>query len=95
MPFSESRNDTIGNGISLCPNLHRAFDRFLISIDADYRMRVTADVLEEGDYGLRQFEGREILLPVERKYWPELRNLEWHWGRSMHVIRTITTLHQS
>jgi putative restriction endonuclease len=27
IPFSESHDDTISNGISLCPNLHRAFDR--------------------------------------------------------------------
>jgi putative restriction endonuclease len=80
-PFSESHDDTIGNGISLCPNLHRAFDRFLISIDADYRVRMAEDVLEEGDYGLRQFEGREILLPAERRFWPGRENLEWHWGR--------------
>src|SRR5690606_13110164 len=30
VPFSESHDDTIGNGLSLCPNLHRAFDRHLI-----------------------------------------------------------------
>ena len=33
VPFSESYDDTITNGIALCPNLHRAFDRGMISID--------------------------------------------------------------
>jgi putative restriction endonuclease len=31
VPFSVSYDDTISNGIALCPNLHRAFDRGLIS----------------------------------------------------------------
>lgn len=29
VPFSESYNDTVTNGIALCPNIHRAFDRRL------------------------------------------------------------------
>jgi len=81
VPFSESRNDTISNGISLCPNLHRAFDRFLITIDSDYRMRMAKDVIESGPFGLAQFEGKEIMLPEDRKYWPGKENFEWHWGR--------------
>jgi len=30
VPFSEAYDDTLTNGIALCPNLHRAFDRGLI-----------------------------------------------------------------
>lgn len=33
-------DDTIGNGLSLCPNLHHAFDRGLIAIDDEYRVLV-------------------------------------------------------
>ncbi len=33
VPFAKSHNDTISNGLALCPTLHRAFDRFLIGID--------------------------------------------------------------
>jgi putative restriction endonuclease len=33
VPFNESYDDTVTNGIALCPNLHRAFDRGLIAID--------------------------------------------------------------
>jgi putative restriction endonuclease len=40
VPWSISRDDTIGNGLSLCPNPHRAFDRHLFWIDSDYRVRV-------------------------------------------------------
>ena len=38
VPFAESYNDTITNGIALCPNLHRAFDRGLIAISDNYEV---------------------------------------------------------
>lgn len=80
IPFSISRNDTIENGIALCPNLHRAFDRHLISIDDDYRVLLKTDFIEaeNSDYGIKKYEGRELLLPAERKYWPAKENLAWH-----------------
>ncbi|MEL0649918.1 HNH endonuclease [Algibacter sp. TI.3.09] len=36
IPFSVSNDDTIPNGLSLSPNLHRAFDRGIITINEDY-----------------------------------------------------------
>lgn len=82
VPFAESRDDTIVNGLSLCPNLHRAFDCGLIRIDADYRVAVSPMVTErEGAYGLREFAGRKILLPREEQWWPGRENLERHWVR--------------
>jgi len=79
VPFSESYDDTITNGIALCPNLHRAFDRLLIGIDDDYRVIVSKAFREvDSDYGIMKFEGKQILLPQERKYWPGLEKLEWH-----------------
>ena len=81
-PFAESHDDTISNGIALCPNLHRAFDRGLISFSSDYRVLVSAAFSEQaGDYGIRRFEGREILLPANKDYWPGQGNLGWHRGR--------------
>ncbi|MCX8484376.1 MAG: HNH endonuclease, partial [Bacteroidia bacterium] len=47
VPFSVSKNDTITNGISLCPNLHRAFDRGLITIDSNYRVKVSPKLTED------------------------------------------------
>ncbi|MBI1184860.1 HNH endonuclease [bacterium] len=81
VPFSESYNDTISNGIALCPNLHRAFDRGLISVDENYRVLISNRFTEkESDYSIRIFEGKEINLPKERKYWPLQENFEWHRG---------------
>lgn len=79
MPFKVSFNDTITNGMALCPNLHRAFDRGIISIDENYRVEVSDAFMEsDSDYGIRKFRGRSILLPEVKKYYPSQENLEWH-----------------
>jgi putative restriction endonuclease len=79
VPFSESYDDTITNGIALCPNLHRAFDRGLISISQDFNVIIT-DIFSENksNYSLKQFDGARIELPSNKRYWPSLENLEWH-----------------
>jgi putative restriction endonuclease len=78
IPFSESHDDTITNGLSLCPNLHRAFDRGLISIDTDFRV-VVKPFSEEGTlYSIKQFQSKLILLPKNRNYWPSNDNLASH-----------------
>ena len=79
VPFSISKNDTITNGISLCPNLHRAFDRGLITIDSNYRVKVSPNLKEDDSpYSLKQFEGHEIILPSTTTQYPLLENLHWH-----------------
>jgi putative restriction endonuclease len=79
VPFSISYDDTITNGLALCPNLHRAFDRGLIAISDDYRVIVSdAFVEDESSYSIRQFAGKEILLPGRREWWPERGKVEWH-----------------
>ncbi len=81
VPFSESHDDTIGNGISLCPNLHRAFDRYLISISEDYKVLVKPFVEENSVYAIKQFEGKEILLPSNKEHFPSQTNLALHRNR--------------
>lgn len=79
VPFSESYDDTITNGVALCPNLHRAFDRGLIGIDEDYKVTVTKNFKEaQSDYGILKFEGKQIQLPKEKQYWPDQDKLNWH-----------------
>jgi putative restriction endonuclease len=79
IPFSLSKNDTISNGISLCPNLHRAFDRGLIAISKDYRVRVSKALVEQDSpFRLGQFEGKRIHLPENPSYHPAQESLAWH-----------------
>ncbi|MBD9358848.1 HNH endonuclease [Methylomonas albis] len=79
-PFSESYDDTISNGIALCPNLHRAFDRGLISIDANYRVMIssTFSELSKSTHSIRQFERQIISLPDNPLYFPSQENLASH-----------------
>nr|NQU88958.1 HNH endonuclease [Bacteroidota bacterium] len=80
IPFSESYNDTITNGIALCPNLHRAFDRGLISINKIYQVIVNKNFSEpyRSSHNIKQFEKVEILLPENEKQYPSLNSLTYH-----------------
>ena len=77
VPWSVSHDDTIGNGLALCPNLHRAFDRHLFWVDGDYRVRVAEGFGELGghDYGVQRFNGQLLRLPKARAWWPRVENL--------------------
>lgn len=79
VPFSVSYDDTVSNGIALCPNLHRAFDRGLIAIDEDYKVLVSNSFMEdETSYSIGAFEGKEIQLPKMKSYYPLKENFGWH-----------------
>jgi putative restriction endonuclease len=58
VPFAESHDDTIKNGISLSPNLHRAFDRYMISINENYEVVVSAILLSLARTPLGHFTAR-------------------------------------
>lgn len=83
IPFSESYNDTITNGIALCPNLHRAFDRGLISINNDFKVLLNNNFSEpnRSSYNLKQFEGINIILPENPSFFPSKESLEHHRKR--------------
>ncbi|OIQ27227.1 MAG: HNH endonuclease [Bacteroidetes bacterium MedPE-SWsnd-G2] len=78
IPFSISKDDTIPNGISLSPNLHRAFDRGLITINKDYIVRVSPTITNPSNNDLHCFEGKQILLPSNAKWYPSVDSLFWH-----------------
>jgi len=83
VPFSEGYDDTVTNGIALCPNLHRAFDRGLISIDEHYRVIICSKFTEPvlSTHSLWQFEGQPINLPNTEKFYPAQENLALHRGK--------------
>jgi len=79
IPFSISHDDTIPNGISLSPNLHRAYDRGLITINKDYIVRISPTVMDNNSvYSISQFEGAKLLLPKTTKWYPSPESLIWH-----------------
>jgi putative restriction endonuclease len=72
VPWALTHDDTIGNGLALTPTLHRAFDRHLLRIDQDYRVRVAGSFreLRGAEHGLAQFEGQKLRLPERQEWWP-------------------------
>jgi putative restriction endonuclease len=79
-PISFKGIDHITNGIALNPNLHRAYDRGLISIDTNLKVVVSKyfDEDESNEYSLRKFEGKPIKLPFGKNFYPNLDFLKWH-----------------
>lgn len=82
VPFSEGYDDTLTNGIALCPNLHRAFDRGLISISDNYEVIVNKNFVEKTSiYNISQFTGSKITLPENSNFHPALENFAKHRKR--------------
>lgn len=80
VPFSVSHDDKVTNGLALCPNMHRAFDRGLISVDENYQILVSNAIKDDSNhpYSFRQHENSQLILPQYIQYYPSLENLAWH-----------------
>ncbi|MET0760259.1 MAG: HNH endonuclease [Flavobacterium sp.] len=79
VPFCISKDDTLPNGITLSPNLHRAYDRGLITINEDYIVRISPTIKEnDSPFSISQFAGVRIFLPEDSKNYPSPENLMWH-----------------
>lgn len=79
-PFAKSYDDSIGNGLSLCPLHHWSFDKGLFSIDDNYKIVVTKNFEESGNeaFLIRNLEKQEIHLPKEKPFRPSLTMIRWH-----------------
>ena len=79
-PFAQSYDDSIGNGLSLCPLHHWSFDKGLFSIDDNYKMIVSTNFEESGNeaFLLRSLETKEVYLPKEKPFRPSLTMIRWH-----------------
>ncbi|MBA9076038.1 MULTISPECIES: HNH endonuclease [Rufibacter] len=80
VPFSQSNDDRVTNGLALCPNLHRAFDRGLISVDPQLKVMVSPAIAEDerNAYALRKLQGQRLNLPFGAIHYPAAENLAWH-----------------
>lgn len=80
VPFSVSHDDRVTNGLALCPNIHRAFDRGLVAISDEYSVLLSPHVRENTDhtYSLKRFEHQQIKLPENKYAWPDKEMLAWH-----------------
>jgi putative restriction endonuclease len=79
-PISYKGIDHISNGIALCPNFHRAFDRGLLTIDSNYRIIISSSFAEDenNDYSIRRYKDKSIKLPFGEQHYPNSDFLTWH-----------------
>lgn len=75
----------VSNGLSLCSIHHRAFDRSLVGVSPDYRVRVSARLLEDEDGPmldlLKGFHDQPIVVPERRAWKPDRERLALRFER--------------
>lgn len=87
LPDREERGlAEIPNGLALCRIHHAAFDANILGVDADHRVHIRGDVLEEHDgpmlkHGLQEMHGQLITVPRDSRLQPRLEYLEERFAR--------------
>ena len=83
IPFRDTKDDNIRNGISLCKLHHWAFDEGLISFSKTYKIAVSELIFEEGprEWLLTELSDKPILLPKHKLLSPAQEALKWHRER--------------
>lgn len=71
---------SVDNGLALCVIHHKALDKGVMTIDADYRVRLSSKLNggDSVDHFFVQFEDKRILLPRSDEDRPKTRMLQWH-----------------
>lgn len=86
IPFASSHNDHPSNGIALSKNHHWAFDHALIAPQQKETKLVWAvsprldDRIPEHK-ALLDLDGRSVLLPKDKRFFPADTSLQWRWER--------------
>ncbi len=83
VPFCETQDDRPQNGIALTPNFHWAMDRNIIAPGPDMKWHVTKTLdVRIADYQpLLALDGKPLLLPEDRKFYPDKDALKWRLDR--------------
>lgn len=80
VPFSESHDDSIGNGLALCKLHHWAFDEGLLALDNTYVLLVSTAFDETGPPALllKNLQSKKILLPSQKPFFPSIQAVRRH-----------------
>ena len=78
---AEGGSASVSNGLSLCKIHHAAYDRNVMGISPDYRVKVRPDLLEEIDgpmlkNGIQAMENVRILTPARSELKPDKDSLD-------------------
>lgn len=84
VPVAAGGTDTYDNGLGLCPNCHRMFDRGLVLVNHKGRIFINphlAEIYQQADRAdslddLRQTLREKLWLPDDLRYYPSAENLQ-------------------
>ena len=85
IPHKDERtSQTVRNGLALCPNHHRMYDRHLFKVTPEYKISISHEEVsklrKEGLVGglddIVKIEGKQISLPQDTEAWPSKKYLE-------------------
>jgi len=80
IPWSMNHDDRPANGMALCRTCHWTFDEGLLRVDASHVIAASVQLREASNLPgyLSNLEGRGIVRPSERVFWPDPESLKWH-----------------
>jgi len=83
VPWAESHDDDIRNGMALCKLCHWAFDEGQLGVGGDYTVLAARTIGAAANVPgfLLTLAGRGIIPPADRALWPAQENLGRHWHR--------------
>ncbi len=80
VPWSETQDDRPANGMALCRMCHWSFDEGLFGVSQGYEVVASRqlNVLDNLPGYLSSLEGRGIVAPTQKPFWPDTKSLQWH-----------------
>ncbi len=80
VPWSASRDDRPANGMALCRMCHWVFDEGLMRVSSGYEILTSPHLTAMDNLPgyLTNLEGRGIVGPSRRPFWPDVESLRWH-----------------
>lgn len=88
-PQAHHGNFLPNNGLMLSRDLHWAFDKGFFTITDDYRVKIHH---EANSSFLTPFDGKELFIPRDPFFRPNLENIKWHRDNVFGTFRNIRKL---
>jgi putative restriction endonuclease len=80
VPWRETKDDRPANGMALCRMCHWVFDEGLMRVSSEYEISTSPQLIAIDNLPgyLTNLEGRGIVGPSRKTFWPDAESLRWH-----------------